>query len=94
MCFVSLSKANLCRGVDVRAGHQKLIAIVDLYLMHHKLETAVTQSRVVHARFASKKEIHHLSYENSGVRAGALWPVVQRPGIIFVDSSAQEAVKG
>ena len=43
-------------------------------------------------RFASKNEIHHLSQENSGVRAGALWPLVQRPDIIFVDSSAQGAV--
>ena len=38
--------------------------------------------------------VHHLSEENSGVRAGALGPPVQRPDIIFVHSSAQGAFKG
>ena len=42
--------------------------------------------------FASKNEIHHLSEENSGVRSGALWPLVHRPDIIFVDSSDEGAV--
>ena len=64
-------------------AHKKLVAIVDLYFDASSVRTAGTHSRVVQATVCLKR---------SGVRAGALWPLVQRPDIIF-DYSAQGAVK-
>ena len=91
--FVSFSQANLCRGGGGARRPQKLVAIVDLFLMHHKLELQKHIAEWCMRRFASTNEMY-ISEENSGVRAGALWSLVQRPDISFVDSLAQGAVKG
>ena len=93
-CFLSHSPKPICAGgVEVLAGPQKLVAIVDLFLMHHKLELQKHIAEWCMRRFASTNEMY-ISEENSGVRAGALWSLVQRPDISFVDSLAQGAVKG
>ena len=57
MYFVSyFSQANLCRGgVEVLDGPQKLVVIVDIYLMHHQLELQSHIAEWCMRRFASKK---------------------------------------
>ena len=78
MCFVSFSHANLCRGgVGARRPTKKLVAIVDLFPMHHQLELRSHLAEWCMRRLASKNEIYHISAESSGVRADDLWPLVQ-----------------
>ena len=72
-------------GTRCSPAQKKLVAIVDLYFDASSVRPGVTHSRVVQAT---------VCLERSGVRAGASWPLVQRPDIILVDYSAQGGVKG
>ena len=84
--FVSFSQANLCRGGGGARRPTKIGRHRRRLFDTSSIRSAATRSRVAEwcmRRFASKDEIHHVSQENSGVRAGAFWPLVQRPDIIL-----------
>ena len=70
MCFVSFSHSNLCQGVQVIDGTQKVVATVDHYLIHHQLELQPDLSEWCMRQFDLKNEVHHLSEKNlAGGRA-------------------------
>ena len=87
---IYISQFNLCREEkEALAGRLKLVVIVNIYLIHHKL-LLLLQSHIAGdwcmRRFASKNEIYIICLKK-------ILACVRMPCIIFVDSKAQGAVE-